>query len=98
MVEKYQKQRDQLALGLTRSPMFMGVNVRFFFANLVVCTLICVNAHTILGVPLFLIIHLIAIRLSIKEPDFFYLNAKYLILTPPLLNRWHWGMNSYEPW
>lgn len=99
MSERYQKQQDRLALGLTRSPMFMGVNIRFFFANLVVCTLICVNAHTVWGVPLFLLIHLIAVRLSIKEPDFFYLKTKSFILTPPLMNRWYWGgVNSYEPW
>ena len=99
MSEQYQKQRDPLALGLTRSPMFMGVNIRFFFVNLVVCTLICVNAHTIWGVPLFLVVHVIAVRLSIKEPDFFYHRSKALILTPPLMNRWGWGgVNSYEPW
>lgn len=99
MIEAYQKERDHLALGLTRSPTFMGVNLRVFFANVVVCTLICVNVHTFWGIPLFISFHLIAVRLSIKEPDFFYLNAKSFILTPPLLNRWfHGHFNSYEPW
>ena len=95
----YQKQTDHLALGLTKSPMFMGVNLRVFFGNVVLCTLICINAHTIWGVPLFVVIHLLAVRLSMKEPDFLYLNAMWWIRTPPLLNRYYWGKtNSYEPW
>ena len=96
---RYVTEIDHLAIGLTRSPMFMGVNIRLFFANIVFCTLVCINAHTFLGVPLFVLLHLIMVRLSIKEPDFFYIQAKSFIKTPPVLNRWHWGKtNSYEPW
>ena len=99
MSEEYQKEQDHLALGLTKSPMFMGVNVRVFFGNVMLCALICINAHTFWGVPLFVVIHLLAVRLSMKEPDFLYLNAKSFIKTPPVLNRWYWGKtNSYEPW
>jgi type IV secretory pathway VirB3-like protein len=100
MSEKnYTAEVDHLAVGLTRSPMFMGVNIRMFFANVVLCTLICIDAHTFLGVPLFIFIHLIMVRLSLKEPDFLYINAKAFIKTPPVLNRWYWGKtNSYEPW
>jgi type IV secretory pathway VirB3-like protein len=99
MQRKNQKEYDHLALGLTKSPMFMGVNLRVFFGNLVLCALICINAHTLWGVLLFVVIHLFAVRLSIKEPDFLYLNAKTFIKTPPVLNRWYWGKtNSYEPW
>ncbi|MBV9576154.1 MAG: VirB3 family type IV secretion system protein, partial [Gammaproteobacteria bacterium] len=95
----HKKEIDHLALGLTRSPMFMGVNVRLFFCNVVLCTLICIDAHTIFGAPLFILLHLIMVRLSIKEPDFFYIQAKNFIKTPPVLNRWFWGStNSYEPW
>lgn len=96
--EKYQIEKDHLAVGLTRSPMFMGVNIRFFFGNIVLCTLICVNLHTFWGVGLFVLIHLIAVRLSIKEPDFFYLKSASFIKTPPMLNRWYYNLNSYEPW
>ena len=96
---KYEIGKDHLALGLTRSPMFMGVNIRVFFGNVVLCSLICINAHTFLGVPLFLLLHLIAVKLSVKEPDFFYLNLSSFIKTPSMLNRWYWGkLNSYEPW
>jgi len=99
MNNDYKTEIDHLALGLTRAPMFMGVNIRLFFANVVLCTLICIDAHTFWGVPLFVVLHLIMTRLSIKEPNFFYLYAKSFIKTPPVLNRWYWGKtNSYEPW
>lgn len=99
MSEKYKKERDPLALGLTKSPMFMGVNIRVFFGNVALCALICINAHTLWGIPVFIFIHLLAVRLSIKEPDFLYLNMKSFIKTPPVMNRWYWGkINSYEPW
>lgn len=95
----YQTEIDNLAIGLTRSPMFMGVNVRLFFTNLVVCTLICIDAHTFFGVPLFIFLHLIIVKLSHKEPNFIFIYMKSLVNTPPVLNRWYWGnTNSYEPW
>lgn len=90
---------DHLAIGLTKSPTFMGVNIRLFFANVVLCTLICIDAHTFLGVPLFIIIHLVIARISLGEPNFFYIYAKAFIKTPPVLNHWYWGKtNSYGPW
>lgn len=90
---------DHLAIGLTKSPMFMGINVRLFFANVVLCTLICIDAHTILGVPLFIFLHVVMVVLSLKEPNFLSLYFKAFTKAPPVLNRWHWGkINSYGPW
>src|SRR6188768_1603071 len=96
---EYKKEVDQLALGLTRTPMFMGVNVRVFFANVVICTLICINVHTFWVIPFFVMLHLIFVRLFIKDPHFLSIKTKALVMTPPVLNRWYWGdINSYEPW
>ena len=81
------KEIDHLAIGLTRSPMFMGVNIKTFFANLVLCALISINAHTIWGIPLFVVLHLIMAKMSLKEPDFLYLHIKAFIKTPPVMNR-----------
>ncbi|GEM_PF-1673477 len=90
---------DNLAVGLTKPPMFMGVNLRLFFANVMMCTLICIHAHTFFGIPLFLVLHVAMVRLSIKEPNFFMIWAIVLIKTPPVLNYRYWGKtNSYEPW
>ncbi len=90
---------DHLAVGLTRPPMFMGVNIRLFFANIVLCTLIYIDAKTLLGIPLFFVMHLMMVRFSVKEPNFFMIWLKALIKTPPVLNSRFWGKtNSYEPW
>jgi type IV secretory pathway VirB3-like protein len=96
---EYKKDVDHLAIGLTKSPMFMGVNIRLFFANMVICTLICIDAHTFMGVPLFVVLHLVMVRLSIKDPNFLTIQAKSFLKTPPVLNFWYWGKTiSYEPW
>lgn len=95
----YQLELDHLALGLTRQPTFMGVNVKVFFANMIGCTLICIDAHTFLGVPLFVVLHLTSAQLSIKEPNFLFIWIKAFVKTPPTLNSVFWGLtNSYEPW
>jgi len=95
----YDIETDHLAVALTRPPMFMGVNIRLFFGNIVLCTLICIDAHTLMGLPLFVVLHLLMVRFSVKDPNFFYLRTMSLIKTPPVLNRWYWGgTNSYEPW
>ena len=99
MNNQHDNELDHLAIGLTKSPMFMGVNIRLFFANVVLCTLICIDAHTILGIPLFLFLHVVMVVLSLKEPNFFSLYFKAFTKSPPILNRWYWGKtNSYEPW
>jgi len=96
---EYQIEIDYLALGLTRAPTFMGINIRVFFANVVFCALICIDAHTFWGIPLFFLLHLVFFKQSIKEPNFFYIWLKAMMKTPPILNYWYWGKtNSYEPW
>lgn len=90
---------DHLAVGLTRPSMFMGVNIRLFFANMVLCTLICVDVHTLLGIPLFFMLHLLSVKLSIKEPNFLSIWLKSFFKTPPALSFNFWGKtNSYAPW
>lgn len=97
--QNYHTEIDHLALGLTRSPMFMGVNIRMFFANVVLSALLCVDAHTFWGIPLFLVLHLWMVKLSVNEPNFFSIYMNSFLKTPPILNRWYWGKtNSYGPW
>lgn len=95
----YKIEIDPLAVALTRPPMFMGINLRLFFVNLVFCFLICIDLHTVYGIPLFVVIHLVMVKFSIKDPNFFWLYLKSFSKTPPVLNSWFWGKtNSYEPW
>jgi type IV secretory pathway VirB3-like protein len=89
---------DHLALALTRPAMWMGVSIKLFFSNIVCCTLICLNAHTWLGVPIFAGWHCLMVHLSTKDPLFFFLWIKAWQYTPPVLNSWYWGhINSYQP-
>ena len=97
--KEYAIEVDHLALGLTKSPMFMGVNIKLFFANISFSTLVCIDAHTLLGIPFFLIAHLMMVKFSIKEPNFLYIWFKAFFKTPPILNFRYWGKtNSYEVW
>jgi type IV secretory pathway VirB3-like protein len=90
---------DYLAVGLTKSAMFLGVTIRLFFTNLVVCTLICIDAHTVAGIPLCIFLHLLFVKLSIREPHFYSIYFKAFFMTPLVLNSQFWGgTNSYEPW
>ena len=93
--QNYKMQIDPLALGLTRQATFMGVNVKVFFANILLCFLICIYAHTILGIPLFFVLHLTFAKLSIKEPNFIYLYFKVLTKTPPNFNYQFWNGQSH---
>lgn len=91
-------EKDCLAIELTRMSMFLGVNIRFFFCNVVLCTLVCIKAHTLWALVLFAALHLVAVRVSVKERDFFCLNVSAFVKTPPMLNRWYWGkLDSHEP-
>lgn len=99
MKNEYQMEIDCLALGLTKAPCFMGIHLRLFFANVVMCALLCIDFNTFWGVLLFFLVHLILLRQSIKDQNFFSIWIKSLIKTPPVLNYWYWGKtNSYEPW
>lgn len=96
---EYSIEVDQLAVGLTRPPMLMGINIRLLFANMMFCALVFINVHTFFAIPLFIILHLLLLRFSVKDPKFLYLWTMAFIKTPPNLNYWYWGKaNSYEPW
>lgn len=98
MNEKIQEV-DHLVLALTRSPVCMGVNLRLFFANCVLSTLLCIDLHTFLGIPLFIFLHAVMARLSIKDPNFFTVYTKSFLKTTPTLNYSFWGtINTYQPW
>jgi type IV secretion system protein VirB3 len=97
-MQDYQLEVDPLALALTRPPLFMGIPLRFFFANLAINILICIDLHTLMGIPLFVVFYLILFRLATKDLQFFHLWLKFFTQTPPILNSGFWGRtNSYQP-
>lgn len=102
MVNNYQTEKvekDPLAIGLTRPVMFMGLPIRLFFGNAMLGSLICIDAHTFLGIPLMVLLHLIMAKLALSEPLFFKLYFYSFIKTPPVMNYSFWGKtNTYLPW
>ena len=97
-MQDYQLEVDPLALALTRPPLLMGIPIRFFFANLGINILICIDLHTLMGIPLFGLFHLVLFRLATKDLHFFRLWLKFFTQTPPVLNSGFWGgTNSYQP-
>ena len=95
----YKVEIDTLAVGLTRPPMFMGVNLRLFFITVIICVLICIDTHSFYGIPLFIFLYLVMLKMSAKDANFFILWVKWLSKTPPVLNSFFWGStNSYEMW
>lgn len=95
---EYEIEIDDLALGLTRPPMIFGVTVKVAFGNLVLCALGYIYTRSFYVVPLFGILHLVSVCLSIREPRFLELWLKKITKTPPILNHKFWGgTNSYSP-
>jgi type IV secretory pathway VirB3-like protein len=70
-----------------------GATSRMYLVNLIVCTLICIFTHSLWGVLLFVVVHLLAVRISAKESDYFNLNMKYFVMMPTVLNRWYCSKN-----
>lgn len=96
--QDYSIELDNLAVGLTRPAMVFGVTLTVAFLNLVLCSLAYVYTKTLYVVPLFAILHLIAVRISIKEPGFLEIYLRWINRTPPVLNYGFWGhCNSYLP-
>ena len=88
------KQRIQIqhkALQLRKSLLFIRVNSKFLFVNTMICTLICITIQASLGLTLFVVFYLLAVRFSMKESDFLYLDSKSFIKATPMLNRWYDG-------
>jgi type IV secretory pathway VirB3-like protein len=93
----YQLEWDDLAVGLTRPPLFMGVTLPVGFLTLMLGCLAYVYTQTVYVFPMFGLWHLITVRLSLKEPYFLSLYWKWIHQTPPVPNYAFWGgCNSYE--
>lgn len=95
----YQMEVDELAIGLTRPSLLMGVSIQLFFANILLCALVFIHTRSFLAIPLWLVLHVWMVRCSIKDPRFLTLWVMAFVMTPPVLNRWYWDKtNSYEAW
>ena len=96
--EDYQIEIDELAVGLTRPPMFFGVMMQVALVNIMLGTIGYIYLKTFYIIPFCALLHFIAMRLSIKEPRFLMQYYLYFAKTPPVLNIVFWGnCNSYFP-
>lgn len=75
---------------LANSRMLMSVKLKVLISNGLLCTILCIYAHTLWPVLLFVYIHLIVMRLSIKGEASLTLDGKHFTKMPPMMNRWHW--------
>jgi type IV secretion system protein VirB3 len=99
MAHDYKVEIDTLAVGLTRPPIFMGVNLRLFFSAVIFCVLICLDTHSFYGIPIFIFLYIVMLRMSAKDINFFTLWVKGFSKTPPVMNSFFWGgTNSYSVW
>lgn len=99
MESEYQIEIDSLALGMTRPTVYMGVEMKFFFANVVVGLLICIYSHSFFGVLFSIISYTIMRVVSQKDIHCFSVYATYYKHSMPLITYSFWGKtNSYEPW
>lgn len=93
----YTIELDDLALALTRPPMAFGVMLKVAMINLMLCAISYAITHSCYVLIIFGLFHLIAIKLSIKEPRFIEIYFFSFIKTPPNLNYLIWGKcNSYK--
>lgn len=97
--KEYVIELDPLAVGLTRSAVYMGVDMRFFMGNIVLGCLICLYTKSLYGIVFSLIFYLVLRQISKKEPEFFSLYCAFYRTSMPLITSGYWGgTNSYQPW
>jgi len=85
---EHQDQSKHVTSKMKNFSICKSFSFRLIFVNLIVSAMICLTGQIGLGVTLFVVIHLLAVCLSLKEPDFLYLDSKLAIKTIPIQNRW----------
>lgn len=92
-----QVDRDTVFKALTRPQMFAGVSYSIFVANAVVATELFLIFKSLSVILVALVIHAIAVLLSLREPRFFDLWLVRVSRCPRIRNFKVWGCNSYRP-
>jgi type IV secretion system protein VirB3 len=90
-------ERDRVFVALTRPQMFAGVTYGFFIVNLILATELFLLLKTLWVLAVALIIHLIGVAVSAREPRVFELWATKARRCPRVSNYAYWQCNSYRP-
>lgn len=90
-------QRDRLFVALTRPQMFAGVTYSFFVINFVIAAELFLIFRSAWVVVPTLLIHLLGVVLSIREPRMIDLWITRVSRCPRVRNYRLWRCNSYRP-
>lgn len=92
-------ERDALALGLTRPPLWMGIPVKIVFPLGFLSMWLFVLTKSLWVIPIAGCFYVITLFFSTKEPRFYEYAIRLFTKTPSLPSKAHWNKtNSYEPW
>ena len=89
--------RDPVFVALTRPQMFAGVTYSYFIVNGIVATELFLIFHSLWVLLAAVIIHLIGMVLSVREPRIFDLWLTRVRHCPRVRNHAIWRCNSYRP-
>ena len=89
--------RDPVFVALTRPQMFAGVTYSYFIINGIVATELFLIFHSLWVSLAAVIIHLIGMVLSVREPRIFDLWLTRVRHCPRVRNHAIWRCNSYRP-
>ena len=89
--------RDPVFVALTRPQMFAGVTYSYFIINGIVATELFLIFHSLWVLLAAVIIHLIGVVLSVREPRIFDLWLTRVRHCPRVRNHAIWRCNSYRP-
>ncbi|MFA6125646.1 MAG: type IV secretion system protein VirB3 [Sphingomonas sp.] len=89
--------RDPLFVALTRPQMFAGVTYSYFIINGVVATELFLVFHSAWVLLAAVLVHLVGMVLSVREPRIFDLWLTRVRTCPRVRNHAIWQCNSYRP-
>ena len=89
--------RDPVFVALTRPQMFAGVTYSYFIVNGIIATELFLIFHSLWVLLAAVIIHLIGMVLSVREPRIFDLWLTRVRRCPRVRNHAIWRCNSYRP-
>ena len=89
--------RDPVFVALTRPQMFAGVTYSYFIVNGVLATELFLIFHSAWVLVVAVLIHLIGVVLSVREPRIFDLWFTRVRTCPRVRNHVIWRCNSYRP-
>ena len=88
---------DPVFVALTRPQMFAGVTYSYFIVNGIVATELFLIFHSLWVLLAAVIIHLVGMVLSVREPRIFDLWLTRVRHCPRVRNHAIWRCNSYRP-